>query len=154
GAARHGGRAADGAAMRVTAAREIAQSIRSLVRAPGFTLVAVLTLALGIAGNAVVFSLMDAVVLRPLPYPDPDRLVRLFETNLDHGWDQFSISAPDYHDWRDQSTAFDSLAAWRSRNVTVTGRGEAERVGACASSAALLPLLGANPAIGRLFGAD
>ncbi|HKY33331.1 MAG TPA: ABC transporter permease [Candidatus Polarisedimenticolia bacterium] len=131
--------------------RDVAHAARSLRRAPGFTFVVVSTLALAIAGAAVIASLVDAMIVRPLPYPEADRIVRLFETNLERGWDQFSVSAPNYLDWVEQSRSFSTLAAWRGRSFTLTGGQETERVGGGMASASLFTLLGARPAAGRLF---
>ncbi|MGH9868104.1 MAG: ABC transporter permease [Candidatus Polarisedimenticolia bacterium] len=131
--------------------QEIRHAARRLKGSPSFTLVAVVTLALAIAGNTTVLSVLDAIILSPLPYPHPERLVRIYESNVERGWSQFSTSAPNYKDWRDQNRSFEEIAAWRSRSFTWTGGQEAERVGAGCVSAPLLPLLGARPALGRLF---
>src|SRR5882724_10542241 len=86
-------------------------AFRQLFNNPGFTAVAVLTLALGIGANTAVFSIINGVLLRPLPYPEPDRLVTLWECSPERGIDQDRVSGPNYLDWREQNTVFTDLAA-------------------------------------------
>src|ERR1700716_1144659 len=99
-------------------------ALRQLLKNPGFTTVAVLTLALGIGANTAMFSFVNAILLRPLPYKDPDRLVTLFENQVSNGWFKVSIDALALDEWRKQNTVFEGLGAVRSfGNFTLTGRG-------------------------------
>ncbi len=124
---------------------------RMLAKSPAWAAVAVLSLALGIGANTVIFSVLDATLLRPLPWPEPDRLVRLWESNAQRGWPRFSASGPNFVDWEARSRTFDRLAAWQGRSFNLSAPGGAERVGGGAASAGLFDLLGAHPALGRAF---
>ena len=99
--------------------RDARLALRSLGRSPAFSTVAVLCLALGIGANAALFSVLNAVLLRPLPYPEPDRLVRIYERMGDKG--QGSVSVPNFRDWQEQSTGFEQLAAYRRGASTSRG---------------------------------
>jgi predicted permease len=123
---------------------------RSLRRAPVFALMAILTLVLGIGANTAIFSVVHAVALRPLPFADSDRLLRLWEKNDELGISRFSASALNYLSWREQARTLD-LAGWRSGSVTLTGTGDPIRVSSAELSPALLPLIGVQPKLGRLF---
>jgi putative ABC transport system permease protein len=103
--------------------RDLRYAARALRRSPMYTLVAIATLALGIGANTAIFSVVDAVLLRPLPYPDADRLVQVSNFWRKTGLRGGTVSAPDFHDWHDQATVFDGLAAyWRVQtSVTVDG---------------------------------
>jgi putative ABC transport system permease protein len=129
--------------------QEIRQAVRALAARPSLVVVSVLTLALGIGGTTAVFTVVDAVLLRPLPFPRSDRLVSLTETNPN--LKTLSVSWQNYVDWRDDSRSFESVAAYRPLNVTLTGWGEPERVPAKMVAAGLLPLLGVSPSPGRGF---
>ncbi|PYP83667.1 MAG: hypothetical protein DMG65_23880 [Candidatus Angelobacter sp. Gp1-AA117] len=132
-----------------TLAQNFRFALRRLKNNPGFTLVAVLTLALGIGANTAMFSIVNAVLLRPLPYRDPQRLVLLAEH-----WPQFprlSLSYLNYKDWRDQSHSFEAVGAVRNNLMTMTGRGEAERLPSQNITANLFDLLGVKPELGRGF---
>jgi ABC-type antimicrobial peptide transport system permease subunit len=118
--------------------------LRQLRRSPGFTAVAVITLALGIGTTSAIFSLVNAVLLNPLPYQHPNRLVVLYS---DHG----SISYPNFLDWVRDNHSFSALAAYRLDNFSLTGVGEPERVAAEMISASFFPVLGVKPVIGRNF---
>ena len=129
--------------------------LRNLRKSPGFASVAVLTLALGIGANTAIFSVVNAVLLRPLPYPEPQELVQLHETSTawgSGGWG--SASGPDFEDWRGQSRSFTGLAAAFGSGLNLTGAGEAQRIRALNVSVDFLRLLGAQPAEGRLFTDD
>jgi hypothetical protein len=104
-------------------------ALRQLRKSPGFTLVAVLTLALGIGANTAIFSVIHAVLLRPLPYPEPHRIMALHQGN---GVQEFSVAFPDYLDWRRDNTVFEHLAVSRSdsRNLSGIAGREPERIGA------------------------
>jgi len=122
---------------------------RMLLKAPNVTLIAVLTLSLGIGANTAIFTLVNAVLLRPLPYREPDRLVRLWETTPQ--LPTFSISGPNYSDWARLNQVFEQTAAWREQNFNLTNGGDPERVGAALVTASFFPLLGVKPALGRSF---
>jgi putative ABC transport system permease protein len=93
--------------------RDVRHAARALRRSPGFTSVAVLTLALGVGVNTAIFSVVNAAILRPLPFGEPDRLVRIYESNPERGWPEYSASDPNFLDWRAQSTSWEALAAYQ-----------------------------------------
>jgi putative ABC transport system permease protein len=132
--------------------QDIRFGLRMLWKSPGFTLVTILALALGIGANSAIFSVVNGVLLRPLPFKTAERLVFLSE------WSQqvpdMSVSYPNYQDWRDQSTVFDQLAAFRSAGYILTGTGDPERLTAREVSASFFPALGVSPALGRNFTTD
>jgi putative ABC transport system permease protein len=133
--------------MFTTLGQDIRYALRTLRQSPGFTLVAILTLALGIGANTTIFSVINAVLLRPLPYSHPDQLVMLAEH-----WPAFpilSVSYQNYKDFRDQSSSYETVAAIQPISYTLTGSSEPERVDGMMISASLLPMLGIQPAIGR-----
>jgi putative ABC transport system permease protein len=124
-------------------------AFRKLKNNPGFALVSVLTLALGIGANSAMFSIVNAVLLRPLPYRDPQKLVMLSEH-----WPQFpslTLSYLNYRDWRDQCHSFEGMGAVRNSLVTMTGFAEAERIPSQNVTANLFGLLGVKPEFGRTF---
>lgn len=124
-------------------------ALRRLRKNPGFTVVAVLTLALGIGANSAMFSIVNAVLLRPLPYRDPQKLMLLAER-----WPQFprlSLSYLNFKDWRDQSHSFEAVGAVRNNVMTMTGGAEAERLPSQNVTANLFDLLGIKPELGRTF---
>ena len=128
-------------------ADDLRQTLRGLRKAPGFTLVAVLTIALGVGANTALFSIVDGVLLRPLPFPDADRLVGVHASkpNFDRG----SISYPNFLDWRRANTVFSDLAVSRNSSFIVTGQGTADQVNGAFVSSDFLPLLGVRPILGR-----
>jgi putative ABC transport system permease protein len=126
-------------------------AFRQLLKNPGFTAVAVLTLALGIGANTAMFSLVNGVLLKPLPYPDSDRLVALFENHREQGQDFVNLTAPGFTDWRKQSTLFEDLAAYQPGGFDLTGTGDPARLSGIRSSASLFPLLRVQPELGRGF---
>jgi putative ABC transport system permease protein len=128
--------------------------LRTLRRAKAFTIAAVLTIAFGVGTNATLFAVIHSVMLRPLPFPDAGRLVRIFETNLSRGWPQFSASCANVIDWQSEARSFDPLAAARGRSINLTESGEPERIGGTATTSNLFTMLAARPALGRTFGAD
>ena len=135
----------------LTLVRNFQFAFRRLKNSPGFTIVAVLTMALGIGANSAMFSIVNAVLLRPLPYRDPQKLVLLAEH-----WPQFprlSLSYLNYKDWRDQSHSFEGVSAVRNAFVTMTGGAEAERLPSQNVTANLFDVLGVKPELGRPFAA-
>jgi putative ABC transport system permease protein len=134
--------------------QDLRYAARSLARSPGFTAVAVITLALGVGANTAIFAVVNTVMLRPLPYPEPDRLIRIWESNPGKGWPTFSASQPNFLDWRSQLQSFEGLAAQSGTGFTLTSGGDAEIVRAIAVTADLLPTLGIAPRLGRNFRPD
>ncbi|HVO09839.1 MAG TPA: ABC transporter permease [Vicinamibacteria bacterium] len=132
--------------------RDLRLALRSLRRNPGYTVAAVMTLALGIGANVATFSVVHAVLLRPLPFPDPDRLVQLFATSAS-GDTHEVVSHPDFTDWS-RAGSFEQLGAFAGSSLTVSGAGAAELVSGLRVSASLFPTLGATAARGRLFTAE
>jgi putative ABC transport system permease protein len=131
--------------------KDLRYVVRSLLRHKTFTAITVGTLALGIGANTAIFSLVNAVLMRPLPFPESDRLVLVYEDASAIGFPQ-SDSAPGvFNDWRQQQSVFDGMAALDPRNFHITGDGEPEKVSAFAVTANLFSLLGVKPALGRDF---
>ena len=128
-------------------------AVRTLRRSPGFTSVAVLTLALGIGANTVMFGIVDATMLRRLPFPEPDRLVMLWQASAEDRSSFNIVSMPNYRDWLERSTSFASLALLDSagRGYSVAGHGEPERVAGIRVTASVFEVLGVAPMLGRTF---
>ena len=124
---------------------------RTLRKHRAFTLMAVVTLALGIGATTTIFSAINTVVMEPLPYNDPDRLVRLWESHLGQNRPENPVSVPNFHDWQKQQTLFDQLAASELTTFNLTGSGEPQRIPALRITANLIPTLGVAPLIGRSF---
>jgi len=131
--------------------QDLRLAVRNLWRRPAFTVIAVLTLALGLGANVAVFSVSNAVLLAPLPYAHPEQVVLLNEQTPQIP--TISTTIYNYEDWRDRSKSFSAMAAFRPTNVTVSGAGDPERVSAKMITASLLPLLGVSIDKGRGFGA-
>jgi predicted permease len=129
--------------------QDIRYGLRMLLKSPAFTAIAIITLALGIGANTALFSVVNGVLLNPLPYPQPERLIALFSRTPDSG--HWSISYPNFLDWRHDNHSFSSIAAFRQDDLNLTGAGEPERVKTNMVSATLFPMLGVNPVAGRLF---
>ena len=125
-------------------------AMRQLHRSPGFTVVAVLTLALGIGANSAIFSVVDAVLLRPLPFYNPSRLVAV-KTTEPGRHDDIGVSYPAFLDWRSENHVFKGLSAFREDDFTLTGRAEPVHLTGAVVSANLFSVLGIAPAIGRDF---
>jgi predicted permease len=128
-------------------------ALRSLRRTPAFTAAAILTLALGIGATTALYSVVRTVWLRPLPYCDPDRVVRVWEKNDRLAIPKFSVSIPTYGSWCERSTSFESLVAVRGTNASITGQGDPERVRSLAVTAGFFDTLGIRPVRGRAFAA-
>jgi putative ABC transport system permease protein len=137
-------------------AQDLRYGLRMLVKHPGFTIVAALTLALGIGANTAMFSVVDAVLLRPLPYAEADRLAMVWENvNLPAYKNSRNTPSPgNFNDWRKQNTVFADMAAIAGGSWSLTGNGEPARVNGAAVSATLFPLLQVHAALGRIFTAD
>ena len=132
--------------------RDVRYAIRQLMRAPGFSAVAVLTLALGIGATSAIFSVVNGVLLRPLPYPQPQSLVRVYEVLQKFG--RFSVAPASFLDWRQQNTVFEHIAAFNSTGATLRTASGPERVQGALVSWDLFDLLQVKPALGRTFRAE
>jgi putative ABC transport system permease protein len=132
--------------------QDLRYALRQLRKSPAFTAVALITLALGIGANTAIFSVVNAVLLRPLPYRHPDRLVFLAESS--EQVPGMSISMADFDDWRAMSSVFESTVAYQTESVTLTGQGQAEELQMRRVTAGLFPTLGVNPILGRPMNAD
>ena len=137
-----------------TLLQDIRFGLRMLLKSPSVSIVATIALALGIGANTAIFSVVNAVLLRPLPFPDPDSLVTVWETfpKLGHQWG--SHSYPNFFDMRSQSTVFERIACYHDSNFVMTGRGEPVRLQGSVGTADLVPLLGVAPVLGRTFHPD
>jgi len=132
--------------------QDLRYALRQLRNSPGFALVSVLTLALGIGANAAIFSVVNAVLLRPLPYPDSNRLVRIWSTSPRLSTDVSSY--PDFRDWADQSRSFEQMAACSGRSFNLSGGDRPQRVEGLRTTAGLFSTLRVKPLLGRLFSDD
>jgi hypothetical protein len=133
--------------------QDLRYGFRVLARKPGFTAVLVLTLALGIGASTSIFSVVDAVLLRPLPYKDPGRLAVLWTDNVKQNLHEERTSYPNFEDWRRQSRAFEEMAFSSAFTVNLTAGDEPERVVAGRAGASFFSLLGVTPVLGRTFSA-
>jgi putative ABC transport system permease protein len=124
---------------------------RMLRKSPGFAAVATLTLALGIGANTAIFSVVNSVLLKPLPFKEPNRLVIIWETNLKNRATTSPISSADFIEWKDQTGVFEQISPWRFLYFNLSGKDEPERVQGLTVSASFLPLLGAQVQRGRTF---
>ena len=124
---------------------------RMQLKNPAFTIVAVLALALGIGANTAIFSVVNSVLLRPLPYKDPEQLVMVWEDASKFGYPHDTPTTANYVDWRDQNTVFEGMSAIADESFNLTGTGDPERLEGRLVSANLFPLLGVDPQIGRTF---
>jgi len=131
--------------------QDLRYAARILWKNPGFTAVAVIALALGIGANTAIFSVVNTVLLRPLPYKDPEQLVMVWEDASRHGYPRDTPAAANFVDWRDQNSVFSGMAAVEDGNFNLTGTGDPERLKGRRVSANLFPLLGVDPQLGRVF---
>jgi predicted permease len=132
--------------------QDLRYGLRRLAKSPGFTVVAILTLALGIGANTAIFSVVNGVLISPLPFRNADRILSVFQDLPD--FPEGSISYPNFLDWQRDNRSFESMAAYRWADGTITGLGQPENVPARAISAAFFPILGVNPILGRNFNAE
>ncbi|HMC54941.1 MAG TPA: ABC transporter permease [Gemmatimonadaceae bacterium] len=128
-------------------------AVRTLRKSPVFTIIAVLCLGFGIATNTTLYSCFNAMILRPLPFAEPERLVSVWDFNSKNG-NNDAISYPTYKDWRDQTTSFTALGAYSGRSLVITEGDEPARLTGMLISASLFPMLGVRPQLGRLFRPD
>jgi predicted permease len=131
--------------------KDVCYGLRAMGQSPGFAAIAVITLALGIGANTAIFSLVDGMLLRPLPYAQPDHLVRLVQSNRKLGLASWGLSHADFLTYSGQSRSFESIAAYANGGVNLTGDGEPERLSAANVTADFFKVLGLRPAIGREF---
>jgi putative ABC transport system permease protein len=131
--------------------RDARHAIRMLVNSPGFSLIALLTFALGIGVNTAVFSVFNGVLLRPLPYPEPDRITMIWLDNRRLGIKEDITSFPNYRDWRDQNSSYAQMAAFTPSAFSLTGAGEPERLQGAQATANFFDVMGVKPVAGRLF---
>ena len=130
---------------------DLKYAFRMLLKSPGFTLVAILTLALGIGANTAIFSVVNAVLLRPLPLSEPARLVQIFESKKFPAGFLGSVSAANLQDWREQNTTFEGIAAYQYKDFALQDKASPERILGVTVSANYFPVLGAQPLLGRTF---
>ena len=126
-------------------------AVRSLLKRPGFTLVVIITLALGIGANTAIFSVVNAVLLSPLPYKEPERLVAVWAKSTNRNLTNQPVSYLNYTDWKEQTQAFEQLAAIRAESLNLTGQGEPERINGVRITVNILSTLGVTPELGRDF---
>jgi putative ABC transport system permease protein len=133
--------------------QDIRYSVRSLIKTPGFTAVAVIVLALGIGANTAIFTVVNAILLRPLPYPDSDKLVMLWETNprFQIGIDTLPVTHGNFMDWREQNSVFEYVSALGVGRWNLTGAGEPDRISGASVSPNFFRLMGTEPKPGRAF---
>ena len=134
-----------------TIIKDIRYGIRGLLKRPGFTVIALITLALGIGANTAIFSVVNAVLLRPLPFQDPEQLVIVWEDATFAGFPRNTPAPANYVDWKNQNQSFSDMAASHETSFNLTGDGEPERVSAYSVTANFFPLLGVQPLLGRSF---
>src|SRR3981081_975702 len=131
--------------------QDIRYGIRMLFKAPSVSIVATIALALGIGANPAIFRVVNAVLLRPLPFSNSETLMNVWETDSTRGYKRGSASYPNFVDWRDQSHSFEHMSTYHNNDFIMTGRGESMRLQGAVVNADLFPLLGVNPIIGRAF---
>ncbi len=135
-----------------TLLQDLQYAVRQMRKSPGFAFVAILTLAIGIGANTTIFSVVNGVLLNPLPYPDADRLVVLFHNKPNFA--KGSISYPNFLDWQRDNRCFEAVAAYRNGDAKLTGSGEPENLSGRMMSAGFFEMLGVKPLLGRTFTAD
>ncbi len=128
--------------------------LRSARKAPGFTFVVIAVAALGVAASTAVFSLADHVLIRPLPFSEPDRLVKLWQDERAAGYSRNDVSPGNYRDWKRQGISFESMGAYRSLSVNMSGTGDPERLVGASVNHEVFSILGVTPVIGRAFSAE
>src|SRR5215471_17854103 len=133
-----------------TLTKDIRYAIRSLIRYPAFTITAVITLALGIGANTAIFSVVNALLLRPLPFTEPDKLIQIWEVGIKQG-QRHDVSYPNFADWRDQNQSLQQIAAYSDRTFNLTDGTEPERIQGVMISPAFFPMLDVKPILGRVF---
>src|SRR5678816_1549786 len=123
--------------------------VRMLLKNAGVTLIAIITLALGIGANTAIFSMVNGVLLRPLNYKDPDRVVSVWETVATHG--RWRVSSANFLEWKNQNNVFDNIAAFGGSSLTLTGDGDPIQLQGARISSEYFSVIGVNPVVGRVF---
>ena len=136
----------------LTLLQDVRYALRSLRKSPGFTVVAVLTLALGIGANSAIFTIVNSVLLRPLPYHEPHRIVNIWNDYGDSGQSLPAVSAPDFLDYRERARLFEGFAAAGGFTASLTGDGEPEQVRAATITSNFFPCLGFPQSAAATFG--
>ena len=131
--------------------QDIRYGLRMLLKAPSVSIVATIALALGIGANTAIFSVVNAVLLRPLPFANPEQLMQVWEADSSNVLVRGTASYPNFADWRDQNHVFERLASYHSNDFILTGRGDSSRLQGAVVNADLFSLLGATPILGRTF---
>jgi hypothetical protein len=131
--------------------QDLRYGVRILLKQPAVTLVAVVTLALGIGANTAIFSLVNSILLRPLPFHEPDRVVRLIQSSPKIGLATWGVSQADFGAYRDQNRSLESIALYNSSAVNLTGHGEPERLPVTNVTADFFKVFGVSPLLGRTF---
>ena len=131
--------------------QDLRYGFRTLRKNPGFTTIAVIALALGIGANSAIFSVVNSVLLRPLPYSAPERLVMVWEDATMHGFPRDTPAAANYLDWRSQNSVFEDMGAVADQSVNLTGAGDPERIEGSRANSSVFSLLGLAPQLGRAF---
>jgi putative ABC transport system permease protein len=131
--------------------QDLRYGARIMLKQPAFTLVAVITLALGIGANTAIFSLVNSILLRPLPFRDPDRVVRLIQASPKLGLDTWGVSQANYAAYRDQNHSFETVALYNSTGINLTGVGEPERLPITNVTSDFFKVFGVSPLLGRTF---
>src|SRR5438552_9809829 len=131
--------------------QDLRYSLRLLWKSPGFAVMAVLALALGIGANTAIFSVVNAVLLKPLPYKEPDRLVMVWAKDPQKGFSTLPVSPANFADWREQNRVFEEMAASRDSIYNLTGEGEPETIIGYRFSANFFHVMGVSPMLGRTF---
>ena len=134
-----------------TLIHDLRYGARILLKQPGFTLIAVLTLAIGIGANTAIFSLVNSILLRPLPFREPDRIVRLMQASPKLGLPSWGVSQADFAAYREQNRSFESVALYTNSAINLTGEGEPERLPMTNVTADFFKVFGVNPLLGRTF---
>jgi putative ABC transport system permease protein len=137
-----------------TLLQDLRYGARMLLKKPGFTLIAIITLALGVGANTAIFSLVNVVLLKPLPFHEPERLVMLWEDAAAIGFPRADVAPANFVDWKAQQSTFDGMATLDWKSFDLTGDGEPQKVASYGVTANLFPLLGVQPTIGRNFSDD
>ena len=130
---------------------QVQQIVRRLWRAPVFTVITLITLAAGVGANIAVFSVVEGVLLKPLPYPNPDALVGVWHTAPGLTLEEVNMAPSNYFIYREQGRVFEDIGIYQGNSVSVTGQGNPERVEALDVTDGVLPVLGVTPALGRWF---
>src|SRR5262249_28271291 len=134
-----------------TLRKDISFALRGLARSPGFVAVIVVTLGLGIGLNVAMFTVVNGMLLKALPYRDAERVLRIWDIKPSQGWDHASVSPVNFRDWQERTRTFSELTLFQNRGYNLSGEGEPERIEGTATTANVFELLGRSPALGRDF---